>query len=96
MPVAVDVEDVAAHLLEERPLLHAEHLGDPEAGERGALRAQEECGGVAVEHEVPERRAGEPGLGAQRVDRLVEALAREIWRQIVELNHGADVTLEGP
>jgi hypothetical protein len=26
----------------------------------------------------------------------VEALAREIRRQIVEFNHAADVTLEGP
>ena len=33
---------------------------------------------------------------AQLVDRLVEALAREIRRQIVEFNHDADVTLEGP
>ncbi len=44
----------------------------------------------------PSGELGEPGFRAQSVDRLVEALAREIWRQIVELHHVADVTLEGP
>ena len=40
---AVHVEDVAAHLLVERAVLHAEQLGDLHAGEGRALRAQEEA-----------------------------------------------------
>ena len=74
--VAVDVEDVAPHLLEQRPLLHPEHLGDPQPGEGRALRAQEERARLAVEHEPAELGLREPRLPAQRVDRLVEALAR--------------------
>ena len=84
--VAVDVEDVAPHLLEERPLLHAEHLGDPKSREGRALRAQEERARLAVEHEPAELGLREPGLAAQGIDRLVKARAREIGREIVELH----------
>jgi hypothetical protein len=86
MRVAVDVENVAPHLLEQRPLLHAEHLGDAETRERRALRSEEERAGLAVEHEPPEVRPREPGLLAQPVDRLVKALAGEIGREIVQFH----------
>jgi hypothetical protein len=84
--VAVDVEDVAPHLLQQRPLLHSEHLGDPQPGERRALRAEEERARLAVQHEPAEIRLREPRLPAQRVDRLVKALAREIGREIVQFH----------
>ena len=68
--VAVDVEDVAPHLLEQRALGHLEHLGDLHPGEGRRARAQEERGGLAVEHEVADRRASRASrLGSARPSR---------------------------
>ena len=75
--VAVHVEDVAAHLLVERTVLHAEQLGDLHPREGRALRAQEEGRGLAVEHEVAELRLRQPGALGQVVHRRVEALAAQ-------------------
>jgi hypothetical protein len=81
----VDVEDVAAHLLVERPVLHAEQLGDLHAGEDGALGAQEERRGLAVEHEVAELRARDPGARGEVGHRRVEAIAPQRGVEVVEL-----------
>ena len=76
MVVAVDVEDVAAHLLEQRPLLARSNISAIFSPGKVALFVRRKnVAGVAVEHEVAELRRREPGLGAQRVHRLVEALA---------------------
>jgi hypothetical protein len=85
MVLAVDVEDVAAHLLEQRPLGHLEHLRDLHAGEGGGASAEEEGGGVAVEDEVADRRAGEPAALAQLGHRLVEARPLQLGREEVDL-----------
>jgi hypothetical protein len=83
--VAVDVEDVAAHLLEQRALGHLEHLRDLHPREGGRPRTQEERRGLAVEHEVPDRRACEPAGAAELVHGAVEALAAQADVEEVQL-----------
>ena len=83
--LAVDVKDVAPHLLEQRALRHLEHLRDPHAGKGRALGAQEEGRGLAVEHDEADRRARDPAPLAQLAHGLVEALALEVRAEVVEL-----------
>ena len=85
MIVAVHVEDVATHLLVERAVLHAEELGDLHPREGRALRAQEEGGGLAIEHEVAELRLRQPRALGQVGHRRVEALAAQRGVEEVEL-----------
>ena len=69
--LAVEVEDVAADLLGQRPLVDLEDLGDLQAREGGRPGAQEERARLAVEHGVARAgpwpaspaRAGRPAPG---------------------------------
>ena len=82
---AVDAEDVARDLLVERPVGHAEELGDLAAGEREALGAQEELAGLALEHDVAEGHRGEPrAVRRERAHDVVEAIAAQVRVAVVE------------
>ena len=85
MLVSVDVEDVAAHLLEQRPFAHLEHLGDLHARKGGRARAQEVGRRLAVEHEESDRRGRKPRAPGEVGHHLVEAVALELWPEVVEL-----------
>jgi hypothetical protein len=84
IPLAVEVEDVPLHLLARRPLLDAAELGDLHAGEGRRAGAQEEGGGLAVEHGVAERRRCNPAPRSQLAHHLVEPLAPERRIRVVE------------
>ncbi len=81
---AVDVEDVAADLLVERPVVDPEDLGDLHAGEREAPAAQEELAGLAVDGHAAERHRRQPALLGELGHRGVEALAAQLRVQVVE------------
>ena len=83
--VAVHVQDVAAHLLQQRALAHLEHLRDLHAREGGRARAQEEGRRLAVEHEEADRRCGQPGACGQVGHHLVKAIALQLGTEVVEL-----------
>jgi hypothetical protein len=83
--VAVQMQDVAAHLLEQRALRHLEHLRDLQPRERGGAGAQEERRGLAVEHEVADRGGGEPVARAEALHDVMEARALEVGGEVVEL-----------
>jgi hypothetical protein len=83
--VAVDVQDVAAHLLGQRTVRHAEELRELEAGERRGAAAQEELAGLAVEDEHRELVARQPAPAAQVEHGLVEAPAAQVGREVVEV-----------
>ena len=80
----VDVQDVAPHLLIQRPLGHAEDLGDLHPREDRRAGAQEELARLAVEHHVAERARGEPALVAQLAPSLMEALPAQRRVGVVE------------
>jgi hypothetical protein len=61
--VAVETEDVARDLLEQRTLSDTEDLGHLQPGERDLLTAQEKLDSLPVEHEVAERPLREPARG---------------------------------
>ena len=63
---AVDVEDVAAHLLVQRPLAHVEDLRDRHSGEDRRARAQEELDRLTVEHRVAVRPRRQPPAGRSK------------------------------
>jgi len=73
--VARQVEDVATDLFEQRPLGHAEELGDLEPGEHRLAGAQEELRRFTVEHDVADRRSREPPSCAQVAHDPVQLLA---------------------
>jgi hypothetical protein len=61
--IAVETEDVARDLLQQRTLSDTEDLSHLQPGERDLLAAQEELDGLTVEHEVAERPLREPARG---------------------------------
>ena len=75
---AVDVDDVARHLLVQRPVGDVEELREQQPGEDRRLRAQELLSGRAIEDQRAQRRAREPrAAGSQLAHRLVPALAAQ-------------------
>jgi hypothetical protein len=82
--VAVDTEDVAPQLLGERARLDAEQLGQLAPGEGRRAAAQEDLGRLAVEDHRPDRRRGQPALGAQLGHARVEGRAAQRRVGVVE------------
>src|SRR5207302_938444 len=72
-----EVQDVALHLLGERPVGDSEHLGDLQPREARGARPQEQLAGLTIEHEVDALGPREPALLGQAGEQLVVALAAE-------------------
>ena len=79
--LALLIEDVGVNLLAQPPGRHAEQVGDLPARKRGRSRSQEELGRLAIEHDVGQRRRGEPAE-LTRAEQAREPLVMDIARQI--------------
>src|SRR6185312_10987288 len=72
-------------LLAQRPFGDAEEIGDRQPGEDRVARAQEELGGLALEHEEAERACRQPAIVAlQRGHRLAVARPSQPGIGVVE------------
>ena len=82
--VAVDVQDVAADLFVQGPVVDPEDLGDLHPGERQRARSQEELPRLTLDDDVAERHRGEPRPVAQLAHGLMEPLAPQRGVGVVE------------